>query len=190
MTMNEIIIFAVSAFLVQNIVLTQFLGLCSFFGVSNKRTSAVGMGLSVLAVITLSSIVTYTIYYKILVPYDLLHLRTIVFILVVSGFVQIVEMIIKKISKPLYDILGIYLPLITTNCAVLGVALINIDRQFTFTQMIIFSISTALGYTVVVYMFSFLRDEINKSPVPRALRNNPIALLTAGIMALAMSGLV
>lgn len=185
---NSTIMFALSAFLIQNIVLTQFLGLCSFFGVSDKEKSAVGMGISVLVVITLSSIVSYSIYYGILVPFGLEYLETIVFILVISTLVQVVEMVIKKVSRPLYRSLGIYLPLITTNCAVLGVALLNITNGFTFGQMVIFSISSAAGYTFIIYIFSYIRESIERSPVPRALRGTPIAVLIAGLMALAMMG--
>ncbi len=185
---NSTIMFAMSAFLIQNIVLTQFLGLCSFFGVSNKEKSAIGMGLSVLFVITISSIASYLIYYGLLVPNNLEYLQTIVFILVISSLVQIVEMFIKKVSKPLYRLLGIYLPLITTNCAVLGVALLNITNNFNFTQMLIFSIASAGGYTFIIYIFSYIRESIERSPVPRALRGAPIAVLIAGIMALAMMG--
>ncbi len=185
---NTTIMFALSAFLIQNIVLTQFLGLCSFFGVSNKEKSAIGMGLSVLFVITISSIVSYVIYYQLLVPNGLEYLETIVFILVISSLVQIVEMFIKKVSRPLYRLLGIYLPLITTNCAVLGVALLNITNGFTFNEMVIFSIASAGGYTFIIYIFSYMREAIERSPVPRALRGTPIAVLIAGIMALAMMG--
>lgn len=188
MDFNEIIKFAFMAFLVQNIVITQFLGLCSFFGVSNKEESAIGMGLSVLAVITMSSIVTYGIYYGILVRYDLTHLRTIVFILVISGFVQLVEMFIKKTAPSLYNTLGIYLPLITTNCTVLGVALLNIDNNFSFVQMLIFSVSTAFGYTFIIYIFSHIREQLQRTPIPQGLKGVPIALFTVGIMSLIMTG--
>ncbi|MGL4590165.1 MAG: electron transport complex protein RnfA [Mycoplasmatales bacterium] len=187
-TIYDLIAFALGAFLVQNIILTQFLGLCSFFGVSNKEKSAVGMGLSVLFVITLSSIVTWTLYTFVLVPYELTYLRTLVFILVISSLVQIVEMFIKKISPVLYRTLGIYLPLITTNCAVLGVAVLNIDRNFDFVQMLIFSVATSFGYTAVIYIFSYMRVQMDKAPIPRQLRGVPIALLAAGMMALAMTG--
>lgn len=185
---NDVLIFALSAFLIQNIVLTQFLGLCSFFGVSNKEKSAIGMGLSVLFVITISSIVSYLIYYWLLVPNGLEYLETIVFILVISSLVQVVEMFIKKVSRPLYRLLGIYLPLITTNCAVLGIALLNITNGFSFGQMIVFSIASAAGYTFVIYIFSYIRESIEKTPIPRSLRGVPIAVLIAGIMALAMMG--
>ncbi len=185
---NAAIMFALSAFLIQNIVLSQFLGLCSFFGVSNKEKSAIGMGLSVLFVITISSIVSYVVYYGLLVPNNLEYLETIVFILVISTLVQIVEMFIKKVSRPLYRLLGIYLPLITTNCAVLGVALLNITNEFTFNEMIIFSVASAGGYTFVIYVFSYIRESIERAPIPRALRGTPIAVLVAGMMALAMMG--
>lgn len=186
--LNNTIMFALSAFLIQNIVLTQFLGLCSFFGVSNKEKSAIGMGLSVLFVITISSTVSYVIYYGLLVPNNLEYLQTIVFILVISSLVQIVEMFIKKVSRPLHRLLGIYLPLITTNCAVLGVALLNISSGFTFGQMIVFSIASASGYTFIIYIFSYIRESIERAPIPRTLRGTPIAVLIAGIMALAMMG--
>ncbi|MGL4382309.1 MAG: electron transport complex protein RnfA, partial [Bacilli bacterium] len=148
MSLTEMISFAISAMLIQNIVLSQFLGLCSFFGVSAKQSSAVGMGLSVLFVISVSSIVSYAIYYLILVPNDMKVLQTLVFILVISSLVQVLEMFIKKISPILYKALGIYLPLITTNCAVLGVALLNIENQFNVTQMLLFSVFTSMGYTI------------------------------------------
>lgn len=188
MDSNVIILFAFNAFLVQNIVLTQFLGLCSFFGVSAKKQSAVGMGLSVLFVIVTSTIVTWAIYYLLLVPYNLEYLRTIIFILVISSLVQIVEMFIKKVSPSLNKLMGIYLPLITTNCAVLGTALLVIDNGYGFQEMIIFSIATSLGYTFIIYVFAYIREYMEKAPIPRSIRGMPIALITAGFMALAMMG--
>ncbi len=187
---TTLIAFAINAFLVQNIILTQFLGLCSFFGVSNKEESALGMGLSVLFVITVSSVVTWLVYNLVLVPYDLTYLRTIVFILIVSALVQIVEMFIKKVSPILYKSLGIYLPLITTNCAVLGVALLNIDNGYDFSHMLVFSMATAFGYTFIIYIFAYIRDHLDKAQLPRALRGVPIALITAGIMSLIMTGFI
>lgn len=184
----DLIQLAFGAFLIQNIVLTQFLGLCSFFGVSNKEKSALGMGLSVLFVITVSSTVTWAIYTFILVPYGLEVLTTIVFILVISGLVQIVEMFIKKISPVIYRALGIYLPLITTNCAVLGVALLNVQEEYSFVTMLVYSAFSSLGYTFVIYVFSYIREQISAYPIPRTLKGVPIALLSAGIMALAMYG--
>ena len=135
--MSNLLTLAFTSFLVQNIILNQFLGICSFLGVSNKRSKAIGMGLAVFFVITLSGIVTWTIYYKVLVPGNITFMRTIVFILVVAAMVQILEMAIKRFSPLLYGALGVYLPLITTNCAVLGVALLNIQNGFTFSEMVV-----------------------------------------------------
>lgn len=189
--MSDIVMFAIGAMLVQNIVLTKFLGLCSFFGVSAKKDSALGMGLSVLFVISVSSIVTYSIYHYILVPFEITFLRTLVFILVISGLVQILEMFIKKISPALYKALGIYLPLITTNCAVLGVALLNIDNNFNFTDMLLFSVFTSFGYTFIIYVFAHIRERLDQAVfIPATLKGVPIAMLTAGIMALAMMGFI
>ncbi len=185
---NELFMIAFSAFLVQNIVLTQFLGLCSFFGVSNKEKSALGMGLSVLFVITTATTITWWLYTYILVPNDIVYLQTITFILVISSLVQIVEMFIKKISPILYKTLGIYLPLITTNCAVLGAALLATSNAFNFIEMITFAVATSFGYTFIIYVFSFIRESIEKAPIPRTMRNMPIALITAGVMAMIMVG--
>lgn len=188
---------AFSAFLIQNIVLTQFLGLCSFFGVGNKEDSALGMGLAVTFVITISSIVTYALYIYVLKPYNLEFLATISFILVISGLVQFVEMVIKKYSPGLYQNLGVYLPLITTNCAVLGVAILNIEKfddklslGMNVLIMIVFSFFTASGYAFVIYLFSLIREQIAKAPVHKGLRGVPIALITAFVMAMAFNGFV
>lgn len=186
---SDVILFAFSAFLIQNIVLTQFLGLCSFFGVSNKEQTALGMGLSVLFVITISSTVTWLINNYILIPNDLEYLQIIVFILVIASLVQIVEMFIKKISPVLYRMLGIYLPLITTNCAVLGVVnLVNSTYDFNFLQMLIYSISMSGGYTFIIYVFSYIREQMQGAPIPRQIRGIPVAMFVAGIMAMAMMG--
>ncbi|MGL5020988.1 MAG: electron transport complex protein RnfA [Mycoplasmatales bacterium] len=186
--MEDLFFIAFNAFLVQNIVLSQYLGLCSFFGVSNKEKSSIGMGLSVLFVITLSSVVTWAIYNFILVPFELQFLETITFILVIAALVQVVEMFIKKISPALYRSLGIYLPLITTNCAVLGTALLITTNDFTFNQMLIFAFATSFGYTFIIYIFSYIRVSLEKYPIPRTMRGMPIALLTASIMAMIMTG--
>lgn len=189
MDIQQIVMMAISAMLIQNIVLTNFLGLCSFFGVSSKKDSAIGMGLSVLFVITVSSIVTFLLYHYLLVPNNLIFLRTLVFILVISGLVQILEMFIKKVSKALYKSLGIYLPLITTNCAVLGVALLNIDNGFSFQEMLVFSIFTSLGYTFIIYVFAYIRERLDQAVfIPQTLKGIPIALLVAGFMAMSMMG--
>ncbi len=181
-----------SAFLVQNIILSQFLGLCSFFGVGNKRSSAVGMGMSVTFVIVVSSIITWTIYTFALEPNNLEYLSTISFILVISGIVQFLELFIKKYIPSLYSSLGIYLPLITTNCAVLGVALLNVSsaNSFNFISMLVFSIATPLGYAFVIYIFSTIREQLAKAPINQNLQGTPIALITAFVMALAFSGFV
>lgn len=188
---------AFSAFLIQNIILTQFLGLCSFFGVGNKEESALGMGLAVTFVITISSIVTFALYLFVLKPYELEFLSTISFILVVSGLVQFVEMIIKKYLPTLYKSLGVYLPLITTNCAVLGVALLNVERidlnystGMNFLIMVIFSFFTAAGYAFVIYIFSLIREQISKTPIHPGLKGIPIALITAFVMAMGFNGFV
>ena len=188
---------AFSAFLIQNIVLTQFLGLCSFFGVGNKEDSALGMGLAVTFVITISSIVTYALYIFVLEPFNLQFLSTISFILVVSGLVQFVEMVIKKYFPTLYQSLGVYLPLITTNCAVLGVALLNIEKIDTdysmgmnILIMVIFSFFTASGYAFVIYLFALIREQIAKAPIHKSVKGVPIALITAFVMAMAFNGFV
>ncbi len=185
--MSDLLTLAFTAFLVQNIILTQFLGICSFLGVSTKRSSAIGMGLAVFVVITLSSLLTWTIYYKILYP-NLIFMRTIVFILVVAAMVQILEMAIKKFSPTLYRALGVYLPLITTNCAVLGVALLSIQNEYTFTETLIFSAFTSLGYTVIIITFSYIREQMHKAPIPAGFKGIPSGLIAAAIMSLIFQG--
>ncbi len=192
MNIGNLLTLFFSAFLVQNIILSQFLGLCSFFGVGNKRSSAFGMGMSVVFVIFVSSIITWTIYTYALLPNNLEYLSTISFILVVSGIVQFLELFIKKYIPTLYKSLGIYLPLITTNCAVLGVTLLNISsaNSFNFVSMLVFSIATPLGYAFVIYIFSTIREQIAKAPIHKTLQGTPIALITAFVMSLAFSGFV
>lgn len=182
--MAELITLAFAAFVTENVILTQFLGICPFLGVSKKRSSALGMGLAVLFVILLSSVVTWTMYQYVLVTLELQYLRTIVFILVIAALVQMVELIVKKVSPSLYKALGIYLPLITTNCAVLGVAILNIDKNHTFIQMVIYSGFIALGFMFVMYLFSMIREKLDYSPVPKAFKGIPIALIVAAILAM------
>ncbi len=182
--MAELITLAFAAFVTENVILTQFLGICPFLGVSKKRSSALGMGLAVLFVILLSSIVTWTMYQYVLVALELQYLRTIVFILVIAALVQMVELIVKKVSPSLYKALGIYLPLITTNCAVLGVAILNIDKNHTFIQMVVYSGFIALGFMFVMYLFSMIREKLDYSPVPKAFKGVPIALIVAAILAM------
>lgn len=192
MSVSLLLILALNAFLVQNIVLSQFLGLCSFFGVGNKRSSALGMGMSVTFVIVISSVITWTLYTFALNPVGLGYLSTISFVLVISGVVQFLELFIKKYIPNLYTSLGIYLPLITTNCAVLGVALLNISsaNSFTFIEMLVFSIATPLGYAFVIYLFSTIREQIAKAPIEKNLDGIPIALITAFVMSMAFSGFI
>ena len=192
--MNDLLTLAFTAFLVQNIILNQFLGICSFLGVSNKRSKALGMGLAVFFVITLTGMLTWAIYYFILSPNefnnytDLTFMRTIVFILVIAAMVQILEMAIKKFSPSLYNALGVYLPLITTNCAVLGVSLLNIQYSFTFVETIVFSAFTSLGYSAVIFTFSYIREQMNKAPIPEGFKGIPAGLIAASIMAFIFKG--
>ena len=192
--MSDLLALAFTSFLVQNIILSQFLGICSFLGVSNKRSKALGMGLAVFFVITLSGVVTWLLYYYILSPNefnnytDLTFMRTIVFILVVAAMVQILEMAIKKFSPSLYSALGVYLPLITTNCAVLGVALLNIQRNYTLTETIVFSAFTSLGYAAIIFTFSFIREAMNKAPIPEGFKGIPAGLIAASIMSFSFQG--
>lgn len=194
--MNDLLTLAFTAFLVQNIILNQFLGICSFLGVSNKRSKALGMGLAVFFVITLTGMLTWALYYFILSPNefnnytDLTFMRTIVFILVIAAVVQILEMAIKKFSPTLYSALGVYLPLITTNCAVLGVSLLNIQYRFTFVETIVFSAFTSLGYSAVIFTFSFIREQMNKAPIPEGFKGIPAGLIAASIMAFIFRGFI
>lgn len=177
----------ITSILTGNIVLTKFLGICPFVGTSNREKNALGMGISVMSIVTISSILTYLIYYYILIPTDTTYLRTISFILVIASMVQITEMILKKYFDRLYKSLGLYLPLITTNCAVLGITLLNINSSYNFLQMLIFSIGSSLGFTLVIYVFSTIREKIETSDVPDSFKGYPIALITAAIMALLFS---
>lgn len=174
----------VTSILTGNIVLTKFLGICPFIGTSNKSKNALMMGVSVTGVVTISSIITYLLYHYVLVPTDTTYLKTIVFILVIASMVQIVEIIIKNKSKKLYDSLGIYLPLITTNCAVLGVVLLNITNNYTLLEIVIYSLGSSIGFTLVIYVFSTIRERLETSSVPNSFKGIPIALITAAIMSL------
>lgn len=182
--MTELIALAFGAFIVQNVVLTQFLGICPFLGVSTKRSSALGMGVAVVFVILIASIVTWSLYHFVLVPFEMTYMRTIVFILVIAALVQMVELFLKKVSPSLYKALGIFLPLITTNCAVLGAAIININNNHSFVEMLVYSTFLPLGFLFVIYIFSFLREKINYAPVPKAFQGTPIALIVAAILAM------
>lgn len=184
----EYIIIIISAIFVSNIVLSQFLGICPFLGVSGKVSTSVGMSGAVLFVMTLATIVTWAIYNYVLQPLGIMFLQTISFILVIASLVQMVEIILKKISPPLYQALGIFLPLITTNCAVLGVALLTISREFNLMEGVVFAIANAIGFGLAMMLFSGLREHLDLMDVPKGMRGVPIALVTAGILALAFMG--
>ena len=170
--------------LVNNYVMCQFFGICPFLGVSKKFDTALGMGLAVTFVITISASVSWLLYTYVLVPFELTYMKTIVFILVIASLVQIIEMFIKKFSPSLYRALGIYLPLITTNCAVLGLSSIVIDGTYTFIHALIYSFASGLGFLFIIYIFSILRQKTEGAPVPEGFKGIPIALITACIMAL------
>lgn len=186
--MKEILIVLIGAALVNNVVLSQFLGLCPFVGVSKKTNTAAGMGAAVIFVITIASAVTSLIYNYVLVPADLAYLQTIVFILVIACLVQFVELVLKKYSRSLYSALGVYLPLITTNCAVLGVALINVSNDYSLLTSIINGFGTAVGFTIAIIIIAGIREKIEFNEVPKAFQGSPIVLITAGLMAMAFMG--
>ncbi|RTZ63458.1 MAG: electron transport complex subunit RsxA [Aquificaceae bacterium] len=173
---------------VNNIVLSQFLGLCPFMGVSRKLETAIGMGLATVFVLTLSSISSYLIHNYLLVPYGLEYLRTISFILVIAGIVGFTELVVHKTSPLLHNVLGIYLPLITTNCAVLGVALLNVQKSHGFIESGLYGFGSALGFTLILVLFAAMRERIAASDVPEVFQGNAIAMITAGLMALAFMG--
>ena len=184
----ELLMLALSACLINNVVLSQFLGICSFLGVSNKTKTAEGMGMALTFVLTLSSFVCGVLYKFILVPLHIEYLKTIVFILIVAALVQFVEMFLKKFGHALYEALGIYLPLITTNCAVLGVALINVQKNYTILEGTVFGFATALGYTISIIMLSFIREKMEYNDVPKAFRGFPIVMVSAALMSIAFFG--
>lgn len=179
----DLMLIAFGAFLTENIILYRFMGICPFLGVSKKKSSAIGMSIAVIFVILLSTIVTWLLYRYVLEPLDLVYLRIIVFILVIASLVQIVEMFVKKFWPSLYRALGIYLPLITTNCAVLGIATLVVNNGYNFWEMIIFSLFSGLGFLLVMIIFSSLRERIDSSPVPEGFEGIPIALITAAAIA-------
>lgn len=185
---KDLLIILVASSLVSNVVLSQFLGLCPFLGVSKKVETAAGMGSAVIFVITLASIVTGCIYKFLLKPYDLVYLQTIVFILVIAALVQFVEMFLKRYMVGLYKALGVYLPLITTNCAVLGVALTNVQKEYGILQGTVNGFATALGFTISIVILAGLREKMEENDVPEAFKGMPIVLLTAGLMAIAFCG--
>ena len=189
MDFSNLFVMFITFVLINNVVLNQFLGMCPFMGVSKKSSSALGMGAAVTFVIVAASLVTYGLYYGVLVPLELEYMDLITFILVIAALVQLVEMIIKKTSPVLYKALGVYLPLITTNCVVLNVTLNNIINGYNFAEMLTYSIAIPLGFTLVLYIFSTIRERLDACDTLPSWKGNPIALIVAAIMALAFSGL-
>lgn len=186
--MSSLLIIAIGSAIVNNVVLSQFLGLCPFLGVSKKTKTALGMGSAIVFVITLASFVAAIIYKFILQPLDVTYLKTIVFILVIAALVQFVEMFLKKFMVSLYESLGVYLPLITTNCAVLGVALTNVQKSYGILESVVNGLATAIGFTISIVILAGLREKMEYNDVPKPFQGMPIVLVTAGLMAIAFCG--
>lgn len=184
----EYIIIIISAVFVNNIVLIQFLGLCPFIGVSNKVETSVGMTGAVTFVMVIATIVTYLLYQYVLAPLGITFMRTITFILVIASLVQMVEIILKKVSPPLYQALGIFLPLITTNCAVLGVAVLAVQNDYNLLESVVFAIANAIGFGIAIVVFSGIREQLELQNVPKAMKGVPISFVVAGLLALAFLG--
>ena len=185
--MNVLIIF-IAAVLVNNFVMSRFLGICPFLGVSKKIETAAGMGIAVTFVIALSSAVTHIVYHTLLVRFGLEYLYSIAFILIIASLVQFVEMFMKKASPKLYRALGVYLPLITTNCAVLGVTVLNVEANYDFISAVVNGTGAAIGFTLAIILFAGIRERTAKNNIPEAFKNFPIALITAGLMSIAFLG--
>jgi len=184
----EYIIIIISAIFVNNIVLTQFLGICPFLGVSKKTSTAVGMSGAVMFVMVISTIVTYLLKMYILNPLNVAYLQTITFILVIAFLVQMVEIILKKVSPALYQALGVFLPLITTNCTILGVAVLVIQKNFNLMEGVVYALSTAIGYGLALIIFASIREYMDTVNIPKGLKGTPIALIVAGILAMSFMG--
>ena len=187
-SVKELLVILVASSLVSNVVLSQFLGLCPFLGVSRKTNTASGMGVAVIFVITLASAVSGVIYKYVLVRLKVEYLETIVFILVIAALVQFVEMFLKKAMPSLYEALGVYLPLITTNCAVLGVALTNVQKEYGILKGIVNGFATALGFTIAIIILAGIREKLEYNDIPESFKGMPTVLLTAGLMAIAFCG--
>ena len=186
--MTNLLIIAIGSALVNNVVLSQFLGLCPFLGVSKKVKTAAGMGTAVIFVITLASFVAALIYQFVLTPLNITYLKTIVFILVIAALVQFVEMFLKKYMVSLYESLGVYLPLITTNCAVLGVALTNVQKYYSILASVVNGFATAAGFTISIVILAGIREKMEYNDIPKPFQGMPIVLITAGLMAIAFCG--
>lgn len=185
---KDLLIILISSSLVNNVVLSQFLGLCPFLGVSKKTNTAAGMGVSVIFVITLASAVSGVIYKFVLIPLNITYLQTIVFILVIAALVQFVEMVLKKFMPSLYQALGVYLPLITTNCAVLGIALTNVQKNYGILTGIVNGFATAVGFTIAIIILAGIREKMQYNDIPESFKGMPVVLVTAGLMAIAFCG--
>ena len=186
--MTKILLIMFAAIITENFIFSRFYGICPFLGVSDKPSTALGMGMSVTFVMTLSSAATYLVYHYALVPLGLEYLKTVAFILVIAALVQFIEMFLKKYVPSLYSALGIYLPLITTNCAVLGAALTNIQKGYTFAESVVFGFSAAVGFTMAILIFAGAREKMKYADPPRAFKGMPLVLIAAGLLAMAFSG--
>lgn len=184
----DLILLFIGAILVNNIVLSRFLGICPFLGVSKKVETSVGMGLAVTFVMTLASIISYLVYTFVLDPLNITYLYTIAFILVIASLVQLVEMVIQKSSPALYQALGVYLPLITTNCAVLGIVIINMQAEYSLLKSIVSGVGTAMGFTLAIVILAGIRERIEYNNIPKSFKGYPIVLIAAGLMAIAFLG--
>ena len=187
-SLSTIFVFAINAILIENLCLVKFLGICPFLGVSKKTDTAIGMGLAVTFIMTVSSFVTWLVYHFVLVPAGIEYLNTIAFILIIAALVQFVEMALKKLVPSLYSALGIYLPLITTNCAVLGIALTNITEEYTLLFSVLNGLFCALGFTLAIWIFACVRERVEHCDIPKAFEGFPIALVTAALLSFAFMG--
>ncbi len=184
----EYFVIIIGSIFVNNIVLAQFLGICPFLGVSNKVETSLGMGAAVTFVMAISSLVVYLLQYYVLVPLGIGYMQTIVFILVIAALVQMVEIMLKKVSPALYQALGIFLPLITTNCAVLGVAILLVQKELSLPLSVVYATATAIGFALALVIFAGIRERLELDDMPKAMKGTPIALVTAGILAMAFMG--
>ncbi|MDP8306283.1 MAG: electron transport complex subunit RsxA [Candidatus Chlorobium antarcticum] len=186
--MAEYLLVIVSAVFVNNVVFARFLGICPYLGVSKKIDTALGMGFAVTFVMTLATAITYVLYYGVLVPFKIEFMQTVMYILVIASLVQLVEIVLKKVSKSLYNALGIYLPLITTNCAILGVALIAIQDKYSLVMSVVFAFFSAIGFVLAIVIFAGIREKLEDADIPGPFKNVPIGLISAAILSLAFMG--
>ena len=184
----EYIVIIISTIFINNIVLAKFLGICPFLGVSKNTSTAIGMGGAVIFVMTLSTIMTYLVQHYILIPLHIAYLQTVMYILVIAFLVQVVEIVLKKVSPELYQALGVYLPLITTNCTILGVAILVIQNGYTLMESVIFAIGNSVGFTLAIAIFSSLREQLDLADLPEYMQGIPAALITASILSMAFMG--